>query len=174
MSVVTSACQSGLLESDRWVVMEHSRILLRTISRECRVWRRGGWALGRTWGLCGSSLHTSQVSPQCEVQFWPKSSLFSARHRHAETVFALSRISDQYRSCYVVLSDRYLPAMISLWRWKLRPEILKANYYMLLTVGSQAKQFSLCLSSDPLLRPPLHNLCNCLLTSPPTLEKHFL
>jgi len=24
MSVVTSACQSGLLESDRWMVIEHS------------------------------------------------------------------------------------------------------------------------------------------------------
>ena len=36
-----------------------------------------------------------------------------------------------------------------------------------LNVRNQAKQFSLCLSSDPLLRPPLHNLCNFVLTSPP-------
>lgn len=134
------------------------RILLRTISTECGVWRRGGWALGRTWGLCGSTLQTSQVCPQREVQFWPKSSLFSARHRHAEPVLALSRISDQNSSLCAVLSGRHLPAMISLWLWKLRPEILKATYYPLLNVGSQVKQFSLCLSSDPPLWPPLHNL----------------
>lgn len=61
MSVVTSACQSGLLESDRWVVMEAA--LLRPISTlagsvcvEGGRWARGGRA---SWG---SRMHAARLA----------------------------------------------------------------------------------------------------------------
>lgn len=121
MSVVTSACQSGLLESDRWVVMEAA--LLRPISTFAgSVCVEGGrWALGRK-GILGvldarSTPREWQVLSPLHSPQTPRDSLRWDRSRTDE-------------SLAVLWSEASICALQFYDYFKIhRPGILKGNYY---------------------------------------------